>query len=178
MHYQEILDFWFEELDSAYWFQNDGEVDQIIQTKFSTIHEQATKGELWTWRDTIKGRLAEIILLDQFSRNMFRGEAAAFANDTLALALAQEAIRAGEIDQLSVTERAFLYMPYMHAESLKIHEVAMELFQEEGMEDNLKFEIEHKKIIEQFGRYPHRNETLGRDSTIEEKKFLETHSGF
>lgn len=178
MHYQEILDFWFDELDSAYWFQNDGEVDQMIHTKFLTIHEQATKGELWTWRDTIEGRLAEIILLDQFSRNMFRGEAAAFANDTLALALAQEAIRAGEIDQLSVTERAFLYMPYMHAESLKIHEVAMELFQEEGMEDNLKFEIEHKKIIEQFGRYPHRNETLGRDSTIEEKKFLETHSGF
>ena len=178
MHYQEILDFWFDELDSAYWFQNDGEVDQMIHTKFLTIHEQATKGELWTWRDTIEGRLAEIILLDQFSRNMFRGEAAAFANDTLALALAQEAIRAGEIDQLSVTERAFLYMPYMHAESLKIHEVAMELFQEEGMEDNLKFEIEHKKIIEQFGRYPHRNETLGRASTIEEKKFLETHSGF
>ena len=166
MHYQEVLDFWFNEIDPDFWFQNDGEIDRLIETKFKDIHQQATKGELWAWRDTIEGRLDEIILLDQFSRNIYRGEATAFSNDTLALALAQEAIRTGEVNHLTTFERSFLNMPYMHSESLKFHEVAMELFQEEGMEGNLEFEIEHKEIIEKFGRYPYRNEVLGRKSTI------------
>ncbi|RMH18945.1 MAG: DUF924 domain-containing protein, partial [Gammaproteobacteria bacterium] len=119
------------------------------------------------------GRLAEIIVLDQFSRNLYREDPRAFAQDALALALSQEAI-AQEADQaLSASQKAFLYMPFMHSESAIIHEMALKLFDQPGLEGNLDFEIQHKTIIDQFGRYPHRNAILGRSSTEAEQKFLQ-----
>ena len=120
----------------------------------------------------IKGRLAEIIILDQFSRNMFRGNKLAFAADPLALALAQEAIAAGDDLKLAADERVFVYMPYMHSESRLIHAVAERLFRENGPKNNYDFELRHKAIIDRFGRYPHRNAVLGRTSTEEELAFL------
>jgi uncharacterized protein (DUF924 family) len=116
--------------------------------------------------------LAEIIVLDQFSRNMFRDTAMGFAQDGLALVLAQEAVSQGVDQELSLTQRAFLYMPFMHSESLVIHDLAVKFFSQQGMEGNLDFEFRHKAIIEQFGRYPHRNAVLGRQSTPEELEFL------
>ncbi len=121
---------------------------------------------------TALGRLSEIILLDQFSRNIYRDKPAAFAQDALALALAQEAIAAGIASELTVDQRSFLYMPFMHSESELIHQQAVKLFSEPGLEASLEFEIRHKKIIDRFGRYPHRNEILGRTSTVEEQQFL------
>ncbi len=112
-------------------------------------------------------------MLDQFSRNMFRNNAEAFAHDSLALALSQEAISLNQDEPLSQLERRFLYMPFMHSESRKIHEIAVELFKKNGNQSNYEFELKHKKIIDQFGRYPHRNELLGRESTAEELAFLE-----
>jgi uncharacterized protein (DUF924 family) len=129
-------------------------------------------GELSAWRDTPHGRLAEIIVLDQFSRNLFRDSPKAFAQDGMALALAQEAVRTGADAQLSAQERVFLYMPYMHSESPAIHETAVQLFTGNGIQGNLDFELKHKAIIERFGRYPHRNALLGRNSTPEELAFL------
>ena len=129
--------------------------------------------ELYEWRKSAKGRLAEIIVLDQFSRNMFRGTAQAFAYDSLALALSQEAVAIEADKLLNPTERSFLYMPFMHSESLAIHERAIELYRAEGLEFNLEFEIKHKVIIDRFGRYPHRNKILGRASTKEEIRFLQ-----
>ena len=171
--YQEILRFWFEEIDPSQWWKKDDAFDQLIRARFSEIHAQATRCELYDWRADARGRLAEIIVLDQFSRNMFRGSPLSFASDPLALALAQEAVSVKADLALSPTERSFLYLPFMHSESLKIHAVAMDLYQRNGIQSNLDFEIRHKQIIERFGRYPHRNGILGRSSTEEELEFLQ-----
>jgi uncharacterized protein (DUF924 family) len=167
-----VLDFWFKELTPKQWFVKDEDLDLIITKKFLSLHTQASQCELNHWRETIEGRLAEIIVLDQFSRNIYRDTPQAFAQDNLALALAQEAIASGEDNSLSDQQKAFLYMPFMHSESLAIHEQAVELFNKPGLENNLDFELKHKVIIEQFGRYPHRNNILGRASTKQELVFL------
>ena len=177
--FQEILKFWFEELEPAQWWKKDENLDRMIVERFSEIHRRVARCELFEWRMMARGRLAEIIVLDQFSRNMFRGSPLSFACDPLALALSQEAITAGADKLLSQTERSFLYMPFMHSESLKIHEIAVELFRQNGNPNNLDFELRHKAIIERFGRYPHRNDILGRPSTEEEIEFLkQPGSGF
>lgn len=172
MH-EEILRFWFEELEPAQWWAKDEQLDRLIIARFATVHSQATRCELYRWRKNPRGRLAEIIILDQFSRNMFRDSPLSFAYDPLALALAQEAISAGVEQDLAQQERSFLYLPFMHSESLKIHEVAVGLYQNNGLQGNLDYELKHKKIIERFGRYPHRNRVLGRESTTEEIAFLQ-----
>jgi uncharacterized protein (DUF924 family) len=169
---REVLEFWFEELDPKQWFNSTEELDEKIYKRFGELHNAATKGELDFWRATPEGSLAEIILLDQFSRNIYRGKPGAFANDLAALVLAQEAIRKGFHSKLETFKRSFIYMPFMHSESLIIHKKAVRLFNEPGLEDNFDYEIKHKKIIERFGRYPHRNEILGRESTAEEIEFL------
>jgi uncharacterized protein (DUF924 family) len=177
--YSEILRFWFEEIDPAKWWSKDDAFDQLIRARFAQVHAQAMRCELFEWRADPKGRLAEVIVLDQFSRNMYRGSPLAFAGDALALALAQEAVLARADEALSPTERSFLYLPFMHSESLKIHEVAVKLYRKNGIQGNLDFEIRHKQIIERFGRYPHRNGILGRQSTDEEIEFLkQPGSGF
>lgn len=170
--YQEVIDFWFEELSPKQWFMGGDELDRLIAQRFSVLHKQASQCELVDWRQSALGRLAEIIVLDQFSRNLYRESAQAFASDPLALALAQEAVSLGLDKQLNQQQRTFLYMPFMHSESLVIHQRAVELFKENGIEGNLEFEYKHKVIIEQFGRYPHRNDVLGRKSTPEEQAFL------
>lgn len=177
--YKEILRFWFEDIEPSQWWKKDDDFDKALIERFSAIHGCAVRCELFDWRITPQGRLAEIIILDQFSRNMFRGSPLAFANDALALALAQEAVSAKADEALSPVERSFLYMPYMHSESLKIHEIAVDLFRRNGIQGNLDFEIKHKEIIERFGRYPHRNGMLGRASTEAEIEFLkQPGSGF
>ena len=168
----EIYNFWFNEITSAQRWKVDTAFDQLIRERFAATHEQASRCELYDWRHEPEGRLAEIIVLDQFSRNMFRGTAAAFASDALALALAQGAVAVGADQALTADERVFLYMPYMHSESKLIHEVALKLFEANGIESNLDFEIRHKAIVDRFGRYPHRNVILGRASTVEEIEFL------
>lgn len=170
--YHEILEFWFEELDQSKWWVQDDELDKSITERFSVIHHKAKQCELFEWRGHARGRLAEIIVLDQFSRNMFRGSALSFACDSMALVLSQEAISVGADKELDPLECSFLYMPFMHSESLKIHEVALDLYEKNGIRNNYDFEVKHKLIIEQFGRYPHRNKLLGRVSTDEEIEFL------
>ncbi len=178
MH-EEILTFWFEEIEPAKWWVKDDAFDQSIRARFAEAHARATRCELFAWRTQPRGRLAEVIVLDQFSRNMYRGSPAAFASDPLALALAQEAIAAGAEDALDPVERSFLYLPFMHSESPAIHAIALELYRKNGIQSNLDFEIRHKNIIERFGRYPHRNAILGRASTAEEIEFLkQPGSGF
>ncbi|WP_180066494.1 MULTISPECIES: DUF924 family protein [unclassified Acinetobacter] len=172
MNYQDILEFWFNPENQPNWFAKSNNFDVLIEKKFKDIHLAASQAELWQWRTTAKGRLAEIIVLDQFSRNLFRDSGLAFAQDALALALAQEAIAQGLDLQLSPEQRSFLYMPFMHSESTKIHQSALKLFEQLGNPINLEFEKKHKVIIDRFGRYPHRNAVLGRTSTAEELEFL------
>lgn len=172
MKYQEIIDFWFKEIEPGRWWIKGTSFDNDITAKFLQIHEAAKQCELVHWRETASGRLAEIIVLDQFSRNMYRDTPQAFSYDGIALALAQEAIALGEDKKLSPIERNFLYMPFMHSESLVIHETAVALYKANGIANNLEFELKHKEIIERFGRYPHRNIILNRESTAEEIEFL------
>lgn len=173
MQPQDIIRFWFEELQPKQHWAKDEALDRDIEERFALCHRAATQGELWAWRETREGRLAEIIVLDQFSRNMFRNHPESFAYDVLALLLAQEAVSRGVDQHLPAAQCSFLYMPYMHSESLAIHNEALKLFARPGLENNYDFELRHMEIIKQFGRYPHRNAILGRESTPEERAFLE-----
>lgn len=175
----EVIEFWFNQIDKKKWFSKDEKFDDLIRSRFGELHTHATKCELFSWRDTALGCLAEIIVLDQFSRNLYRDHANSFASDALALSLAQSAISNNRDLELSIEQRTFIYMPFMHSESLLIHEQAMSLFTTLGVKSNLDYELKHKLIIERFGRYPHRNAVLKRRSTKEESSFLlQPGSGF
>ena len=177
--YEDVLKFWFEEIAPSQWWAKDEHLDRVIRERFLPVHTRAARCELFEWRATAEGRLAEIIVLDQFSRNICRGSADSFANDPLALALAQEAISIGADRVLDSPARDFLYMRFMHSESLVIHDVALRLFENNGVNSTLDFEIKHRDIIRRFGRYPHRNAVLGRFSTAAEIEFLKLpNSGF
>jgi len=179
MEAEDILSFWFDELSPTQHFEKNEKLDALIVQRFTQVHRSATRGELFAWRDTPDGRLAEIIVLDQFSRNLFRERPEAFAWDGMALVLAQEAVRSGADQSLPMARREFLYMPFMHSESRRIHTIAVQLFSQPGLEFNLDFELKHKAIIERFGRFPHRNAALGRVSTAAEIEFLsQPGSGF
>lgn len=170
--YKSIINFWFNELSPKNWFESNIRVDEFILKRFGVLHKKATQGELYEWRSSPEGALAEIIILDQFSRNIYRDRADAFANDSMALTLAQTAVQREYDKDLDSTKLAFLYMPYMHSESKLIHEIALKLYSQPGLEQNLAFELKHKAIIDRFGRYPHRNAILNRSSTLEEIEFL------
>lgn len=170
--YQQIIQFWFQDIEPKQWFAKDSNFDQEITRKFKQLHQKANAGELFEWRNTALGSLAEIIVLDQFSRNIYRDQANAFAFDNLALALAQTAIKNKFDCNLPTEQRAFFYLPFMHSESQLIHQQAITLYQGLGETVHLEFELKHKRIIDRFGRYPHRNKILGRTSTAEEIEFL------
>ena len=179
MQPQTILHFWFNELSPKQHYAKDAALDDAIRTRFGATLAAAARCELFAWRATPEGRLAEVLVLDQFSRNVYRDTALAFAQDALALALAQELVANGQDRNLPLAQRSFAYMPYMHSESALVHTQAIALFAQQGMEDTLRFEQRHQAIIERFGRYPHRNAILGRPSTPEELVFLrEPGSGF
>jgi len=170
---QQILWFWFEDLEPKQHFVKDRVLDEQIRQRFAPLHKTALACELYSWRDSAAGRLAEIIVLDQFSRNIYRDQPKAFDGDNLALCLAQEAVALGMDQQLEPKSRAFLYMPYMHSESRLIQAQSVILFEQLGIEDNYRFAALHRDIIERFGRYPHRNAVLGRKSSEDELSFLQ-----
>ncbi|MEF8707261.1 MAG: DUF924 family protein [Candidatus Accumulibacter sp. UW27] len=178
-----MLRFWFDETRPAQWWAKSEAFDRLVESRFGALHAAAICGELYAWRqaaagadaaDAAAGRLAEVIVLDQFSRNIFRDRREAFAADGMALVLAQEAVAGGLDRALDPVRRAFLYLPYMHSESVLIHRQAVKLFAAPGMASHLDFELRHQAIIERFGRYPHRNAILGRPSTAAEIEFLKT----
>ena len=172
MYPEQVLQFWFEEIESKKWWVKDTDFDLMVRSRFENLHMAANRCELFSWRKTAWGRVAEIIVLDQFSRNMFRENPKSFLSDPMALCLAQEAVALGVHEQLEPQAGQFLLMPFMHSESGLIHEEAVKLFDRPDMESNYKFELKHKAIINRFGRYPHRNTILGRQSSPEELEFL------
>ncbi len=179
MTWQSIHAFWFKACGPDQWFfKKTKKFDKLIRSKYEKTYWEIMRGEHADWRTSAKGRLAEIIVLDQFARNMFRGKAQAFVGDALALALAQEAILAGAHKGMSKNERLFLYLPFMHAESKKIQKESIVLFATLNDAKVLWFAKDHKKVIDRFGRYPHRNAARGWKSTPEEKKFMLTHKGY
>ncbi len=177
--FQPVLDFWFDEDTKPLWFAKSDDFDNQLSDKFLATWQAVTAGECAGWRETTKGAVAEIIVLDQFSRNLKRDTPQAFAYDGMALVLAQELLKREEFDKLPQAYQRFALMPFMHSESKRIHERALELFEQLGDADTLAFEKKHKAIIDRFGRYPHRNAILGRESTNEEMAFLsEPNSSF
>lgn len=172
MDYNTVISFWFDQIEPKSWWKADPAFDRIIAGRFIDFYRAATQGELSGWRRSAHGRLAEIIVLDQFSRNIYRGDRRAFESDSMALVLSQEAISAAADRDLTNDQKSFMYMPFMHSESPVIHQQAVRLFTDAGLKFNLEFELKHKAIIDQFGRYPHRNMVLGRPSTDEETEFL------
>ena len=171
MH-QDVLAFWFDEINPKSWWAAEPDFDALVRSRFGPLLQQASAGECFGWRNEPRGRLAEVIVLDQFSRNIHRGTGQAFTQDPMALALAQEAVAQGAHAALSPVECSFLLMPYMHSESRVVHAQAELLYRNHAPEDNYNFELRHKAIIDRFGRYPHRNQVLGRASTAEEVEFL------
>lgn len=168
----EIVRFWFEETVPARWWTRNADFDRTVAERFGALHGVAARCELDAWRESPVGRLAEVIVLDQFSRNLYRDDSRSYAFDPIALCLAQEAIRTGADRAVPAAQRAFLYMPFMHSESAPIHARALELFGAPGLEASLVSERKHKAVIDRFGRYPHRNPILGRVSTPDEIAFL------
>ncbi len=179
---QEVLDYWFGAPASAehgttrgLWFTKSDDTDADIRTRFSSTVEAALRGELDHWSQDLHGALALILLLDQFTRNIYRDTPRAFAGDDAALALAQRLVDAGLDRQLSLRERWFTYMPFEHAESLPMQERAVALFQQlanDGLPEPLEWAIKHRDVVARFGRFPHRNAVLSRASTPEEDAFL------
>lgn len=173
----DILNFWFVEHGEPDWFGGKPEFDAILARRFTDTHAAVARGEAAWWRQTPSGRLAEIIVLDQFSRQLHRKQAEAFASDAMALELAQQAVAAGDDMRVEPRRRTFFYMPYMHSESLPVHDEAVRLFERLGDGGTLKFEILHRDCIASFGRYPRRNEALGRISTPEEIAYINSGTG-
>lgn len=168
--HQAILDYW-RALGPQGWFRKDEAVDREIGERFGKLHAEASAGLLDHWRGEPGPCLALVIILDQFSRNMFRGDARAFAQDALALQIAREAIAAGFDRQVDPVLRSFLLMPFMHSESIVDQQRAVALFHALGAE-GLKYAIIHRDVIARFGRFPHRNAALGRHTTRAEEAFL------
>lgn len=175
----DIINFWFNEITPKQWWIKDIDFDNLIKTRFEELYKRAAASELISWRSTPLSSLAEIIVLDQFPRNMFRDMSSAFATDPLAVCLTQVAIDKGFDQKLDQGRKSFMYMPLMHSESAEIHKLAERVFSAPGLENNYEFELKHKTIIDRFRRYPHRNEVLGRRSTKAEIDFLkEPNSSF
>lgn len=174
---QDVLHFWFEELTPQDWFAKSDALDATIRERFTALHAQLRDQQV-TIDEAPLSYLAAVIVLDQFSRNLYRGTPGAFACDERALQLSQHAIESGFDDDFTVSQRQFLYMPYMHSEDRDIQEQSVALFATLGDATIQKFADEHREIVERFGRYPHRNEILQRLSTSAELEFMKTHAGF
>lgn len=168
---QAILTFWFVEHGYDDWFGGEAAFDARC-TRFLDLHAEVARGEAWVWRETPEGRLAELVVLDQLSRQLHRGSPVAFAQDKMALALAQEAVASGHHRAVPPDWAMFFLMPYMHAESLVIQDEGVRLFEALGDEKALKFMQAHRDTIARFGRFPFRNAVLGRVSTPEEQDYM------
>ncbi len=180
---EEVLDFWFgREDEPGYgefreaWFRKDPEFDREVQERFGTLYERAASGELDGWRDDARACLALVICLDQFPRNMFRGDGRTHATDAKALETAGHAVERALDRELPPFQRMFLYMPFMHSENLEDQRRSVELFERLAEKlagpDVTSYAAGHMEIVERFGRFPHRNAILGRETTPEEAEFL------
>lgn len=188
---EQIRAFWFGPIHNGFpvedrkalWYEGSEALDREIAAKFGELVESALAGRLANWAATADGTMALILLLDQFTRNIYRGSAKAFSGDAMARDAVYQALARGDEQLLSFIERSFLYMPLMHSENLHDQETCVQLFQvlhdevepdqQPGLEVNIQFAIDHLRLIEQFGRFPYRNAVLGRTNTAQETDYLE-----
>lgn len=168
----DVLEFWFAELTPEQWWKRSRTVDETIASRFGALYERLAGAVPDDWLAMPRGRLAAVIVLDQFPRNLFRDDARAYATDARALRLAQDAVAEGADAALTQTERGFLYMPFQHSEDADVQARSVELFAAVPEAEQLDWAVKHKQVIDRFGRFPHRNAVLGRESTPEEIEFL------
>lgn len=166
-----VLEFWLDAGPKA-WFSKNDAFDAAITEQFGTLHNQAASNELADWENQAGSALALILVLDQFSRNMFRNDARSFAQDELCLEIAKSSIVKGFVSKVDPSVRQFFYMPLMHSESIIDQRLCVSLFHAANLPENLKFAIVHRDIIERFGQFPHRNSVLGRPTSPAEHTFL------
>jgi uncharacterized protein (DUF924 family) len=174
----DVLAFWFGELTEKDWFAGGAELDEKIRDRFAPLYEQLKKELDPDDIDDPRTALAATIALDQFPRHLYRGQAAAFGTDNVAIEIARNAVDRQFDHNLSNQERQFLYMPFMHSEITADQERCVDLFRSLDNEEGLKYAIEHRDIVQKFGRFPHRNKALGRETTEAEHKFMEGHAGY
>lgn len=175
---EEVRDFWFSDKMSKLWFEKSDEVDQRIKDDFLDTYEAAHAGKLEHWMKTPDDALALIITLDQFPRNIFRGSGRAFESNDIVLDYARRALEQDYDQAVEATPRQFFYLPFMHSEDIEDQNTSVKLYEALGNENSLRFAIAHRDVIERFGRFPHRNAPLGRDSTPEEIEYMENNKGF
>ncbi len=189
--FEDVLEFWLGPLDEngraapekmKTWFQGGPELDREIRERFEPTWNAIMAGERQDWLGSARGRLATVIVLDQLSRNMFRNTATMYAGDERAVGLALDAIERGDDKELALAERTFLYMPLMHAEDVALQDTCVALFEsmrdevegeaKKGLDNNVGYARRHRDVVARFGRFPHRNAILGRESTPDEAAFL------
>jgi uncharacterized protein (DUF924 family) len=170
--HQDVLHFWFTEIAPESWFKKDVDFDAALKARFGEAVTKALAGRLDHWADNADGCLALIILLDQFTRNIFRQSARAFSGDEMALALSLRCVDRGYLDTAKVSHCHFMLMPMMHSEDLEIQVSSLLLFKKYKEKRTYEYAVRHHDIVARFGRFPHRNEALGRPTTDNEKVFL------
>jgi uncharacterized protein (DUF924 family) len=175
---QEIVDLWFSDEVRKLWFKSTPEFDAQLRERYQLLWQQASQGELDHWQKTAVGCLALVIILDQFPLNMFRNQVQSFATEAQSRVVARLAIDQGFDQAMDVSSRAFLYMPFMHSETLADQQLALQLFDQPGLEDNRRFARHHHDIVEKFGRFPHRNQALGREASPAELEYLNSKQAF
>lgn len=174
----QIIDFWYDDNISRQWFKSTPELDDYIRSNYESVWRRAGNGDLDSWKNTATGCLALCIILDQFPLNMYRGKPESFSTESKAVAISKSAIEQDFDQQLPVEQLAFLYMPLMHSESMDDQDLSVAKFEAAGLANNVRFARHHRKIVERFGRFPHRNQILGRKSTQEELDWLASDEAF
>jgi uncharacterized protein (DUF924 family) len=174
----ELLSFWFSDQSKKLWFNSTQQFDNQILQQYGELWQQGQDGQLDHWQDSAEGCLALIILFDQLPLNMFRGQTDSFATEALSRDVARIAIQKGFDKKLTLEQKSYIYMPFMHSEKLEDQELSVQYFAEPGLEGNFRFAKHHREIVQKFGRFPHRNEILGRISSEDELAYLESKEGF
>ena len=170
----DVLEFWYVESAPSQWFRKDEHYDSLIRDRFADLIEEALRGEHDDWASSDLGALALVIVLDQFPRNIFRDDARSYAGDTKALEISLAAQARGSWIELEPDYKHFLLVPMMHSEALEVQEASLPLFKDHCSQDVHVYAVKHRDVVARFGRFPHRNSILGRDSTPEELEFLQT----
>jgi len=174
----EVVAFWFAEDVKPLWFAATPEFDKALRERFLTTYRAAANEQLQEWEETASGALALVIVLDQFPLNMFRGQPESFVTEAASREVADRAIARGFDQELPLEQRQFLYLPFMHSEALADQDRSVRLYEQPGLEDNLRYAHHHRDLIRRFGRFPHRNAILGRVSTAEESAYLASSEAF
>lgn len=175
---EDIIDFWFREIDPKIWFNSTAEFDGQLKSRFEQVYTAAIHNELNDWEKSPQGSVALVIVLDQFPLNMYRGQPESFAGENKSREVARRAVENGFDQELPDEQKAFLYLPFMHSENLEDQDLSVTLFEKAGLEYNLRYARHHREIVKQYGRFPHRNKILGRESTQAEIAYLNSKEAF